>query len=257
MKSEQGVARFETYLSTQSPAPRQNTRLSHSHEYSGRSQCLTAPPSEGPSSHHSLKSSFDLSSFPQDFPAATPKRVSAGLRRRATPERATMHGLPPLQRTTTDPAGDYRTGTHRQCGIAQSLEAAGTRGVPLEPPEASGRLGYSSEPPRAGGAGPFCDPGAGTAAIVPETSSARSPLGGLMKFFALGLIRFYQGCISPTLPLACRYYPSCSAYAYEAVETWGVWRGTRLAMGRLLRCRPWGPHGYDPVPQRQGLGARG
>ena len=69
-----------------------------------------------------------------------------------------------------------------------------------------------------------------------------------MKFVALALIRFYQACLSPMMPLACHFYPSCSAYAYEAVEKWGLWRGVRLALGRLLRCRPWGTHGYDPVP---------
>jgi putative membrane protein insertion efficiency factor len=69
-----------------------------------------------------------------------------------------------------------------------------------------------------------------------------------MKFLALSLIRFYQACLSPTLPSSCRFYPSCSEYAYEAVDRWGVRRGTGLALRRLLRCRPWGGHGYDPVP---------
>jgi hypothetical protein len=68
-----------------------------------------------------------------------------------------------------------------------------------------------------------------------------------MKFAALALIRFYQVCLSPRLPSSCRYYPSCSAYAYEAVEKWGLWRGVGMAFRRLLRCRPWGGHGYDPV----------
>ena len=69
-----------------------------------------------------------------------------------------------------------------------------------------------------------------------------------MKFVTLAAIRFYQACLSPALPSACRYYPSCSAYAYDAVEKWGVWRGVCLAVGRILRCRPWGAYGYDPVP---------
>jgi hypothetical protein len=69
-----------------------------------------------------------------------------------------------------------------------------------------------------------------------------------VKSAALALIRFYQACLSPTLPSSCRYYPSCSTYAYEAVEKWGIWRGVRVALGRLLRCRPWGGHGHDPVP---------
>lgn len=69
-----------------------------------------------------------------------------------------------------------------------------------------------------------------------------------MKFTALVLIRFYQTCLSPVWPSSCRYYPSCSAYACEAVEKWGPWRGAGLALRRLLRCRPWGGQGYDPVP---------
>ncbi|HZO99078.1 MAG TPA: membrane protein insertion efficiency factor YidD [Terriglobia bacterium] len=76
-----------------------------------------------------------------------------------------------------------------------------------------------------------------------------------MKTVVLTLIRFYQGCLSPTLPSACRFYPSCSSYAYEAVEKWGAWHGCRMALGRLLRCRPWGGHGYDPVPSRTVEGA--
>ena len=61
-------------------------------------------------------------------------------------------------------------------------------------------------------------------------------------------IRVYQRCISPVLPPACRYYPTCSAYAVEAVMTHGVLRGGWLALKRLARCHPWGGSGYDPVP---------
>jgi putative membrane protein insertion efficiency factor len=77
-----------------------------------------------------------------------------------------------------------------------------------------------------------------------------------VKSFVLALIRFYQACLSPLLPFSCRYYPSCSAYAYDAVEKWGLRRGLRMALERLLRCRPLGGGGYDPVPLRsQDLGA--
>jgi putative membrane protein insertion efficiency factor len=69
-----------------------------------------------------------------------------------------------------------------------------------------------------------------------------------MKFATLALIRFYQACLSPMLPSSCRYYPSCSGYAYAAVEKWGLWQGAGMAFRRLLRCRPFGGHGYDPVP---------
>ena len=69
-----------------------------------------------------------------------------------------------------------------------------------------------------------------------------------MRFFALALIRFYQACLSPVLSSSCRFYPTCSTFAYEAVGKWGTWRGIGLTARRLLRCRPWGGHGYDPVP---------
>jgi putative membrane protein insertion efficiency factor len=69
-----------------------------------------------------------------------------------------------------------------------------------------------------------------------------------MRFALLRLIRLYQATISPALGVACRYEPSCSHYAYEAIERHGAWRGVRLAAGRLGRCRPGGGSGYDPVP---------
>lgn len=74
-----------------------------------------------------------------------------------------------------------------------------------------------------------------------------------MKFAALALIRAYRFCVSPLLPPACRFYPTCSEYAYEAVEKRGLWRGMALAVRRLARCHPWGGYGFDPVPEGQGL----
>jgi putative membrane protein insertion efficiency factor len=69
-----------------------------------------------------------------------------------------------------------------------------------------------------------------------------------MKFAALVFIRSYQAYLAPVLLSTCRFNPSCSAYAHEAVGKWGAWRGAGLALRRLLRCRPFGGHGYDPVP---------
>lgn len=64
----------------------------------------------------------------------------------------------------------------------------------------------------------------------------------------LWLIRAYQALLSPLLPNSCRYEPSCSRYAYEAIERHGVLRGGWLALKRLASCRPGGGSGYDPVP---------
>ena len=65
---------------------------------------------------------------------------------------------------------------------------------------------------------------------------------------ALKLIRFYKICISPYLGSHCRYTPTCSQYAYEAISKYGILKGGWLALRRLLRCHPWGGSGYDPVP---------
>jgi uncharacterized protein len=62
------------------------------------------------------------------------------------------------------------------------------------------------------------------------------------------MIRGYQLGISPFLPPACRYQPSCSAYGVEAITKYGAVRGSWLTLRRLLRCHPWGGSGYDPVP---------
>lgn len=68
-----------------------------------------------------------------------------------------------------------------------------------------------------------------------------------MKIVALALIRLYQRTVSRVLPPACRFYPTCSQYAYEAIERYGLRRGGWLALGRLSRCHPFHPGGYDPV----------
>jgi putative membrane protein insertion efficiency factor len=65
----------------------------------------------------------------------------------------------------------------------------------------------------------------------------------------LGAVRFYQRAISPARPPSCRFVPTCSEYAVEALETHGALRGSRLALVRLLKCAPWHPGGIDLVPE--------
>lgn len=69
-----------------------------------------------------------------------------------------------------------------------------------------------------------------------------------MRALAVLLIRIYQWTVSPLLGPRCRFYPSCSQYALEAVRSFGVLRGALLALRRLARCHPFHPGGFDPVP---------
>lgn len=64
----------------------------------------------------------------------------------------------------------------------------------------------------------------------------------------IALVRFYQLVISPWFPGSCRYHPTCSAYAIEAIRRHGSFRGSLLAARRVAGCHPWGGYGYDPVP---------
>ena len=73
-----------------------------------------------------------------------------------------------------------------------------------------------------------------------------------MRFVAEILIRIYQWTLSPMLGPKCRFYPSCSHYALEAIHRFGVLRGGWLAAKRIGRCHPWHPGGYDPVPAHSG-----
>jgi hypothetical protein len=86
---------------------------------------------------------------------------------------------------------------------------------------------------------------AGAAAATPGISA---------RALVLAAIRLYQGFLSPLAFSACKFHPSCSSYAYEAVARYGVRRGGRMALRRLWRCRPFTAGGYDPVPEAEGEG---
>ena len=77
-----------------------------------------------------------------------------------------------------------------------------------------------------------------------------------MKYIAIALVKFYRKFISPLFPPKCRYYPTCSSYALAALRKFGFFRGTALSVWRILRCNPWSPGGYDPVPDRFTFRAR-
>ena len=72
----------------------------------------------------------------------------------------------------------------------------------------------------------------------------------MMKRLALWLITFYQRCLSPRKPPCCRFVPTCSEYAKEAIEIHGFFKGSALGLWRILRCNPFSKGGYDPVPPK-------
>lgn len=73
----------------------------------------------------------------------------------------------------------------------------------------------------------------------------------MLKWTLLSLIKIYKRYISPLLPSACRFRPTCSVYAYEAIETYGPVKGAWMGFRRLLRCHPLHPGGFDPVPPKE------
>ena len=77
-------------------------------------------------------------------------------------------------------------------------------------------------------------------------------MAAIIKYLLITLIAVYRYMISPVLGCHCRYTPSCSCYANEAISTHGAMKGGLLTLRRLLRCHPWGGAGYDPVPEQRG-----
>lgn len=161
-----------------------------------------------------------------------------------------MHNFFPIQWPSTDTAGRNRTGSPGECGFPQPAEAAAARSFSPASGNDSRRLGHRVEPAPKCSQDRFSDARAGDPATFSPgaASPCRAQGAAAMRTVALGFIRFYQACLSPVLPSSCRFYPSCSVYAHEAIEKWGVRRGAGLALRRLLRCQPFAAHGYDPVP---------
>lgn len=74
----------------------------------------------------------------------------------------------------------------------------------------------------------------------------------ILSILLIGVARGYQLLISPVLPQTCRFHPTCSGYAIDAIQLHGPGRGGLLALRRITRCHPWGGQGYDPVPDGDG-----
>ena len=174
-----------------------------------------------------------------------------------------MHDLFQPQRAYPDSPGNHHAeGRGQRCGAQPGAEAS-ARDFSAQPRGPAARMGRSAQPAVEGARSSFRHTGTGgVAPFSPAVSGEES--GGergrarrrawqsalkTMKSAALGLIRFYQTTLGPAFsPSVCRFTPSCSAFAYEAIEKWGVVRGIGLSARRLFRCRPFGGCGYDPVP---------
>jgi putative membrane protein insertion efficiency factor len=168
-----------------------------------------------------------------------------------------MRGVLSIERTRREPSGRYRNHLRGHGGTSQPSEAPAAGGIPAKSAVDSGRLGYRGESPERCSKSPVCDSGAGAVEAVPRarwsasetrTSDDGGVPHGFLKTALLALLCFYRSALSPAIPSSCRFYPTCSAYAYEAVSQWGIRRGIWLAVRRVVRCRPFGSFGYDPVP---------
>jgi uncharacterized protein len=172
-----------------------------------------------------------------------------------------MYRVLSIERTRREPSGPDGTCDGGQLRASQPGEAASPGSVPAESCAHSGRLGFRGESAQGRGPGTLRYPGPGTDAAVscrPSEYEFAGASAGLLNTLGLALIAFYRAVASPAIPSSCRFYPTCSAYAYEAVSEWGLRRGLVLTLRRLGRCRPFGAYGYDPVPERlRGCSSRG
>lgn len=116
-------------------------------------------------------------------------------------------------------------------------------------------MGHSDSSAHVSGYGGVCGGDERVAEAVAETRSGklrqdslRGTLRSAEKWILLLVVRIYQVFLSPFFGGACKFYPSCSKYGYEAIARHGAWRGSALAVKRLLRCRPFTKGGFDPVP---------
>lgn len=154
---------------------------------------------------------------------------------------------------------DWGRGRASGPGESDRGPSEGGRAVAAPKPEAASAVENEAAPGPFEAASPSrpLGPGAGAAALAwpPEKAGPLEEmlleLWRLPSRLALGFIFFYQKCISPLLPPCCRFRPTCSCYAAEAVKLHGFLRGSYLAARRLLKCHPFHPGGYDPVPPKK------
>lgn len=170
------------------------------------------------------------------------RRLSKGVCARLVSGWAILSSVCFSRRGRNDPLWFHREQKGRQGGFAQPLEA-----------EAEGDLSASSRGVSKRDGLCHCRAAAGAVTELLRAAGRTFVPGRkfnfktAVTFLLIFPIRIYQVCLSPLLPAHCRYYPTCSEYAIQAIRKYGPWRGLYRAVRRVLRCHPWTPGGYDPV----------
>ncbi len=159
-----------------------------------------------------------------------------------------MHDFLSSERFAVHAPGDYHAPSCWQGGDSQSHPQAPARSLQAKPEHHRNWMGCGAESPVYGRESSDGRPDARSSGLISARRKFFSSGSKAVKSLALGLIRGYQVLISPVLPRSCRFYPSCSAYAIDAIKKRGLLSGVWLSFRRLARCHPWGGHGYDPAP---------
>ena len=171
--------------------------------------------------------------------SAAQGRFRAPAAPRRSQKRRGIHVLPRLPGKRRAAAGTAHIAEAFAPGRgAQLPQAVYPRGIPS----------IAGEPRRAGSPGAAALRSERLAADGPSASATIRQTETMIARCLLRFVSAYRFFASPLLPSACRFHPSCSCYASEALMRHGAWRGSGLALRRLCRCGPWHPGGYDPVP---------
>lgn len=245
----------EANLSAEQQEPKADTRFSGEDEQPGRPEGVEAAPRQGtqtPDRHNSAQAAKvtevrDFRVAPGGLAARSSNSAPGRLPRRTAKGQET--DLEALCRPDLT-IGRWRH-ANRYNDQPQDWSGAGAQ------PGTAARTRVLSAPPhpdaRGGGHRDHCASGLFQAGLhFALRGTLKSSLGRLMglrpRHLILAMIVAYQKLLSPFLPPCCRFHPSCSVYTAQAVRRYGVFRGIWLGLRRLLRCHPWNPGGFDPVP---------
>ena len=158
----------------------------------------------------------------------------------------------PGQQSTLQPVRLPGRQTYWQGGDAKPRQAIDARGGSITACLCVSGMGCGAYRTRTNCAGRLVEHQRRTGFLVASSRvgcrTAEDARHSQVKRTVLALIRFYQRKVSRVLPPSCRFVPSCSNYAYEAIDRYGLWKGGWIALRRLGRCHPFNPGGYDPVP---------